>query len=104
MSSQPASDGISMNSDTTRSQLVDELRPMPLFEWLSDEQLRWLIGHSAEITIAAGQRLFSQRRPDRPAPRGGDSGSCVGAASTGRPPGEAGVARRAVGGDGTRAE
>ncbi len=43
--------------------LVEELRHVPLFAQLQDEQLLWITEHSSEMTLKNGDMLFSEGNP-----------------------------------------
>jgi signal transduction histidine kinase len=43
--------------------MLDVLRHVPLFTQLSDEQLQWIIDHSAEIYLNTGDMLFTEGSP-----------------------------------------
>jgi signal transduction histidine kinase len=43
--------------------VIDELRSLPLFEACSDEQLRWVVEHSSEVSFGARERVFAEGQP-----------------------------------------
>src|SRR5262249_13200221 len=43
--------------------MLDELRHVPLFAQLSDEQLQWIADHSSEIYRNTGDTLFLEESP-----------------------------------------
>ena len=43
--------------------MIDVLRTFPLFEDLSEDQLRWLAAEGEEVAVEAGTRLFEEGKP-----------------------------------------